>query len=171
MQAQAEQVAEKEKVIFVVLTRDYDVELRHRLLGQLLRRVKDFAEKYDTDGVPQVVARAVEWDFAQDKENQEYLSIIAVRGLEVVGHLLCHAIHYFGHKYVYVQQFEIDGESGITIEQERQAFRAVTAWKQQIGARGIRAVAPSPVHVRRLRMLHGFTAKHTTMTFGEDSNG
>lgn len=171
MQAQAEQAADKEKTVLIVLTRDYDVELRHRLLGQLLRRVKEFAAKYDTDGIPQVVARAVEWDFAKDKEDQEYFIVVGCQGLEIVGHLLCRSINYFGNRWCYVQQMEIDEGSGITLNQERAAFSAVKAWAKTVGAVGIRAVAPSPVHVRRLRMLHGGKPKHTTMVIGEDSNG
>lgn len=169
MQAQAQEKPSREPVIMVVLSRTMDDELRHRLIGQVLRRIREFAGKYDTDGVPSVVARDVEWDSAKDIKDQQYLVILAVRDLQVIGHLLCRIVNYYGNNYVYMQQFEIDEGSGITLEQERQAFRAVLAWKNQIGAVGIRAIAPSPAHRRRLSMMHGFVAKHTTMTFGADA--
>lgn len=153
----------------IVLTESMDVELKHRLLGQVLRRIRDFSTKYDADGDPRIVAREVELDFASS--GGKYLILTAVRDLEVVGHLLARAIDYFGHRYIYVQQMELDERSGVTLAQERGAFKAIQAWQRGIGARGIRAVAPTPAHVRRLRMLHGGQAILTTMKFGEDTYG
>lgn len=163
IQPQAKHAVEKEEISLIVLTRDLDEELFHRLLGQVLRRVRDFAAKYDTDGIPKVVARAVEWDFAQDKENQEYFLVVALCGLEVIGHLLCHAVNYYGKQAIQIQQLEIDKGYGITLEQERRAFQQVIAWGKARGVTEFRAAAPSPAHVRRLRMLYGFESYLTTM--------
>lgn len=148
--------AEKRPTRIMRLDPAMDVDLRHWLLGMTLKRIRAFCEKYDSDGDGLTLSRDVEKDFVKDGDH-EFLIIVGVRELQIVGHLLANAYQYRGRLYVYVGQMLIDRQSGITLEQEKEAFKWIQNWSLEIKACGIRAAAPSPVHVRRLRMLHGFS--------------
>lgn len=161
------EAARKEQPVFVIqLTRNTERELRYAIIGRVLQRIRDFSAKYDTDGDPDAIERDVELDFAAGTNG--YHILVALKDLDVVGHLLSRSVDYFGRRYVYVQQMELDAGSGVTLEQERAAFRVIKQWQRSIGALGIRAVAPSAAHVRRLRMLHGGHGTLTTVKFGDD---
>ena len=159
----------REAPVFIIsLTRATERELRYAIIGQLMKRIREFAEKYDTDGDPEAIERDVFLDFAAGTGG--YHIMVALKDLEVVGHLLSRSMVYFGRHYVYVQQLEIDHGAGVTLEQERQAFKTIRQWQKSIGAIGVRAVAPTPAHVRRLRMLHGSHGTTlTTVKLGEDN--
>lgn len=156
----------EEKTFIIQLTKDTDLDLRYLFLGQVLKRIKAFVAKYDSDGDPAVVQHDVEVDFVAATGG--YHIIVALKGLTIVGHLLSRSVDYFGRRYVYVQQMEIDEGSGVTIEQERTAFKTIRQWQKSIGALGIRAVAPDAGNLRRLRMLHGGQGTLTTVKFGDD---
>lgn len=139
-----------------------DVDLRHWLLGKVLKRIRAFCERYDSDGDGLVLSRDVEKDFVKDGD-REFLIIVGVRKLQIVGHLLANTYCYRGRLYVYVGQMELDTGSGITLEQERAAFEIIKNWRKELRADGIRAAAPTAMHIRRLQMLFGFTPFLTTM--------
>lgn len=138
-----------------------DEELRHLFLGQVLKRIRNFCDKYDSDGDPIVMSHEVERDFTKERDH-EFLILIAVNEeLKVVGHLLANAYSYYGKLYICVSQMELD--QGLSLDSEKKAFAVIKQWQGEIGARGIRAAAPSALHIRRLKMLHGAETSLTTM--------
>ena len=135
--------------VVVFLDRAMDSEIAHFLLGQVLKRVKEFSRQYDTDADGGELARAVEKDFAADR--QTFLICVFVKDGRVVGHLLAKEDLYYGRKFVYVHQHNLDRHAGISKEQELSALKHVEGWAKALGASGLRAAAPSEAHVRRLR--------------------
>lgn len=145
------------------LRREIDEELRHFLLGKVLKRIRAFSSKYDMDGDGLAHSRQVEKDFVRDSDH-DYMIIVALNNeLQMVGHLLARASIYYGKLYIYIEQMEIDKGARVTLEQERQAYGWVKNWQVEIKADGIRSAVPSAAQVRRLRMLHGMEPFLTVM--------
>lgn len=168
MEATALKQAEPETHL-IHLQREMDEELRHIFLGSVLKRIRIFAETWDSDANSIVISRAVEKDFVKDKD-QEFMIIIAVREMQIVGHLLARALDYYGNLYINVHQMDIDANSGITLEQEQRPLRWLINWQKEIGAKGIRAMVPDAVNARRLKIMYGFTEMYIMMKL-ENYNG
>ena len=151
------QVAER---VVYRLQRKMDEELYHLLLGQCLKRIRKFAEEFDSDADPMVLARAVEHDSLQDQP--AFCLIIAVQGIKVVGHLLATADWYFGKRYVFVHQLDLRGV-GFTPEEARAHYDILKTWAKSMGASGIRAGAGTDAHVRLYKSWFGFAPFRTIM--------
>lgn len=156
------QITRQQTATVLPLHSSMDVAARHWLLGLALDRIAKFARQYDADANPDVMIREIEADFAK-KQDHNFFIVVGMRNGEMVGHLLSNLYDYYGYRYVYVNQMHIDESSGITIAQERDAFGWIESWARESRAVGIRTAAPSLAHVRRLRMLHGFSPKLTVM--------
>lgn len=155
--------------IIMVLQREIDEELRHWLLGQTLKRIRHFCAQHDSDADPIVFSREVERDFAKDRDH-EFLIIVAVQNMKVVGHLLADNYHYYGRRYVCVSQLELDVR--LTLEQQRDAFQAVITWQKELQAHGIRAATANAALIPWFQAL-GFVRIRTLMEWRkkEPNNG
>lgn len=143
------------------LHRAMDDEVRGYLLGQVLKRIRQFDEKYNPQGSPMVHTREVERDFAKDRDHLFFIGI-GVKECRVVGHLLARVFEYYGKVYVHVEQMAIDKHSGIKLEQEHKIFAMLKAWQGEIGAdRKITTAALGEKHIRRLRRFYGFKPMFT----------
>lgn len=158
------------KTHLLQLRREMDEELRHWLLGSVLKRIRRFCEKYDSDADSVVMTREVERDFLKDRD-REFMIILAVRQMEIVGHLLARIIVYYGRSYIYVHQMDIDPDSGITLEQEKEAFQLIVSWRKEVRAHGIRSNVPDTTNARRLQMMYNFEPMHTLMKWKGLKNG
>jgi len=153
----------KEAVVFQV-HRAMDDEIRHLFLGQALKRIRAFAEKYDTDADPVIMTREFERDFAKDT-NQEFCLVVAIRDLRVIGHFLSRAEFYYGKKYVYVVQLDIL-DAGLIHEEVLSGMSILKDWARSVGALGIRAGALTRAH-ERLYRKYGLTPFASAMLKGD----
>lgn len=147
-------IEDSRKGTVLFLVNGMDDELAHRLLGQVLKRIKEFSIRYDSDADGKVLARAVEIDFAS--RGGEFLIGVFFKDGTVTGHILVKKDFYYGNFFAYVHQMEIDRHSGVTRQQEIDALHFVEQWARGFGAKKIKAALPSDLHVRRLKMLYQF---------------
>lgn len=153
------------------LARELDPELGHWLLGQAMKRIRRYCQKYDSDADPLIMMREVEQDFVTNGYN--FLIVVAVRDLRIVGHLLVDRYVYHGCPYAAISQFQLDEQ--LTLDQEKKAFEIVLNWCKQIDIRGLRAVVDRkalrnhPKAVLRWYRQFGFVRKRSI--FMEYQNG
>lgn len=155
---------EMPQVVVLQLNRNMDEEIRHNLLGAVLKRVRRFDEQYNPQGVPTVHCREIERDFAKDRDHSYFIAVAITDG-QVVGHLLARVYEYYGKLYVHVEQMVIDKGTPIKLEQEHQIFAALQAWQREIYADpAITTAALNEAHVRRLRRFYGFKQQFILMS-------
>jgi len=145
------------------LHRAMDPEICHLFLGQAVKRIRQFAEKYDTGANPIVLSREFEQDFAKDT-NQDFFLVIAVRDLRVVGHFLTRLEWCYGNKYVHLSQLDIVG-AGLNEDEIASGLKMVKDWARSMEAVGLRLGALTDAHVRLYRR-HGFSPWITVMKGG-----
>src|SRR5262245_13679835 len=95
----AEEISVKTPIkrpVVLQLHRAIEEETRHFLLGQVLRRIREFDLLNNPEADGKVHARAVEWDFAQDQQDQRFFIVVAVKDARIVGHLLAKRLENYG---------------------------------------------------------------------------
>jgi len=152
-------------VVVMELRREMDEELRHWFLGQALKRIRKFCEVNNCDGDPLIMSREVEKDFAKDKDH-DFLIVVAVKNMTVVGHLLVDSYKYHGHTYATVVQFGLDEK--VSLEQEEKAFGFVLNWAKEIKASGLKAIVEKPALMMWYSKF-GFTRRSTIMEWRQDN--
>lgn len=152
-----------EPTAIIHLTREMDPEVFHSVLGTVLKRIRAFAEKYDMEAKGKEIARAVECDFVRDTKDQEFFVLVAVRGPNVVGHLLAHLDYYYGTRLAYIHMNEINTAARISAEDSTLALALVNAWAKEKGAIKLKAAALTERHARRLEEEFGFKFGHITL--------
>ena len=78
----------------------------HKYGSQILYRAVKFAEKYDSDCVPEVLWNTITYSLRQ--ENPEMLVLAAIEDGKVAGHLLCRIVNNDGTLIALITQLEID---------------------------------------------------------------
>lgn len=142
--------------IVLQLRREMDSEFFHSILGTVLKRIRAFCELYDMEAQGAVLAHAVESDFVKDSKDQEFFILVAIRGANIVGHLLAHMDFYYGSTLAYVHQNEINAAARIDEDQSQLALSLVNDWAKARGATKIKAAALTERHARRLELEYGF---------------
>jgi hypothetical protein len=143
------------KTVIVRVHPAMEEEIRHSLLGSALKRIREFCAKFDTDANGKFLAKAVEQDFAKERDHEFYV-LVAIRGSEIVGHLLAHLDFYYGGRIVFVMHLELDRRCRLTLEELKGALEDVAAWGQTWGAKKMGAAALTERHRRRLEKVFGF---------------
>lgn len=151
---------ESESIAVLQLQREMDEELRHWFLGQVLKRIRKFCEEQPiADANPIILSREVERDFSNDRDHK-FLILLAVRELKVIGHLLAERVDFYGIPYILITQFNLDER--MTFEQEQVGFKIISNWREEVGAKGIRATAVTPGLIMWYRRF-GFMRNATVM--------
>ncbi len=145
--------------IVLHLRREMDYEIRHNLLGTALKRIDEFCQTYDTDAEGRELAKDVERDFLSDRP--QFFIVVAVRGGEVIGHLLAKLDRYYGRTFCYFHQLEID--EAVDRKHVDAGMAMVMDWARENRVQGLRAAAPSKAHERRLKWLYGFKPNLTVL--------
>ena len=158
---------EQARTVVIRLEPSIPEEARFFFLGQALRRIREFAEKYDTDGDGKVLSVEIQRDFAKEM-NHEYFLAIAVREGRITAHFLAQAVEYERKLYVWVKQWEIDEGEKAPPGQIKQMFELFDRWKRDIGAAGMRCQAQTEAHVRLYKKM-GWKHKFTVMMEGGTS--
>jgi hypothetical protein len=105
MQRKGQKMGGREMKLEVV---NYAARNCHKYGSQILYRAVKFAEKYDSDCVPEILWHTITLEMA--KQNPEMLVLAAVEDDKVAGHLLCRVINNDGTLICLVTQLEIDEE-------------------------------------------------------------
>lgn len=144
------------RTVIVQLRREADPVVFHTLLGELLKRVRDFCDRFDADAVGNVLARSVEFDYCRDTVEQQYFALLAVKEGQAVGHLLARIVNYDGSVLAYVHQWQMDRPARLDDVQKQAAFAMVKRWAKEKGAKKVKAGAWTKRHARRLIEEFGF---------------
>jgi hypothetical protein len=130
------------------------------LMPELLARVRALSEQLEGVGDPGILCRAIELNFMAD--DPQIIAIVAVDDGQLVGHAILSLDHWLGHKYVMVQQYQLD--KALSREAVRKHIAKIEEWGRNHGAVELRALVTGDTLERAYRAFYGFQRKQVLMT-------
>ena len=127
--------------------------------AELLERVDNFVETYDSDADSSLLAEALMLHFAQGSD--QMLFFVCVKNNKVAGHLIATIDTWCGSKYATIIQYEVD-KGSLLSEERREGWKLLTAWAQSHGA-NLQILARSPKMARVFSRYWGFTPERVLM--------
>lgn len=129
------------------------------LMPELLRRVREFCDKYDSEADARIVGEMIQAQFVKDTPG--IVGMLHVVDGRATGHMLCSVGEWMGTRIATVLQLELGRSLDRSLSDAVLAW--VNVWAYENGAKFVHCLVREEAAVRLFRQRYGFDREYASM--------